>query len=125
MNETERVPAVSLSLSRVCLNTADPKLATRTWQEVLENIVARKKGLTRVRWQVAIKDVNFDGIRKLRVAETRADNFDKALADGKVSTNVYLRRIHNRPIYEWIEVFYNRTRFHSALSFKFAVDFET
>ena len=103
MNETERVPSISLGLARVYLNATDPKLATRTWQEVMEHIVAKKVDETRRRWDVAIKDANFDCIRKLRVAETRAEHFDKALADGKVSTNVYLRRIHNHAIgMDWL-----------------------
>jgi integrase len=103
MNETERQPSISLGLARVYLNATDPKLATRTWQEVMEHIVARKTGETRRRWEVAVKDKNFDCIRHLRVAETRAENFDKALAGGKVSTNVYLRRIHNHALgMEWL-----------------------
>jgi hypothetical protein len=37
------------------------------------------------------------------VAETRPEQFDRALADGKVSTNVYLRRIHNHALgMEWL-----------------------
>ena len=37
------------------------------------------------------------------MAETRPEHFDKALADGKVSTNVYLRRIHNHALgMEWL-----------------------
>jgi hypothetical protein len=37
MNETERQPGISLGLAKVYLNATDPKLATRTWQEVMEN----------------------------------------------------------------------------------------
>ncbi|HEX7469342.1 MAG TPA: hypothetical protein VF437_01205, partial [Verrucomicrobiae bacterium] len=33
-NETKSQPHFNLSLARVYLNGADPKLATRTWQEV-------------------------------------------------------------------------------------------
>ena len=37
------------------------------------------------------------------MAETRPEHFDRALADGKVSTNVYLRRIHNHALgMEWL-----------------------
>jgi hypothetical protein len=103
MNETERQPGISLGLAKVYLNAADPKLATRTWQEVMENIVAKKKDETKHRWETAIKDKNLDCIRNLHVAETRAEHFDRALADGKVSTNVYLRRIHNHALgMEWL-----------------------
>jgi hypothetical protein len=103
MNETEREPSISLGLARVYLNATDPKLATRTWQEVMENLASKKADETRRRWEVAIKDRNFDCIRKLPVAETRPEHFDRVLADGKVSTNVYLRRIHNHALgMEWL-----------------------
>jgi integrase len=102
-NETKVQPHFNLSLARVYLNGADPKLATRTWQEVMENIASKKTDETRRRWDVAIKDRNFDCIRKLPVAETRPEHFDRALADGKVSSNVYLRRIHNHALgMEWL-----------------------
>lgn len=102
-NDAENQPQMNLALARIYINGADPKLATRTWQEVMEHIVARKKEETKHRWETAIKDANFDCIRNLRVAETRPEHFDKALADGKVSTNVYLRRIHNHALgMEWL-----------------------
>jgi integrase len=102
-NESACQPHFNLSLARVYLNGADPKLATRTWQDVMEDIVGKKKGDTLVRWSTAIKDKNFDCVRNLRVAETRPEHFDRVLADGKVSTNVYLRRIHNHALgMEWL-----------------------
>ena len=91
MNETERRPAITLGLARVYMNAADPKLGTRTWQEVMEHIVAKKADETRRRWEVAIKDKNFDCIRNLAVAETRPEHFDRALADGKVAGTVGCR----------------------------------
>ena len=102
-NESESQPHFNLSLARVYLNGADPKLATRTWQDVMENIITKKTDETLKRWETAIKDKNFDCIRNLHVCETRPEHFDRALADGKVSTNVYLRRIHNHALgMEWL-----------------------
>jgi integrase len=103
MNEAERQPGISLGLAKVYLNATDPKLASRTWQEVMDHIVEKKTDETRRRWDVAIKDKNFDRIRNLRVAETRPEHFDGVLADRKVSTNVYLRRIHNHALgMDWL-----------------------
>ena len=103
MNEAEREPAIKLDLARVYMNAADPKLVTRTWQEVMGHIIANKTGETRRRWEVAAKDKNFDCVRDLKVAETRPEQFDRALADRKVSTNVYLRRIHNHALgMDWL-----------------------
>jgi hypothetical protein len=55
-NETEMQPHFNLSLARVYLNGADPKLATRTWQDVMDNIVTKKVDDTLKRWNTAIKD---------------------------------------------------------------------
>jgi hypothetical protein len=80
-NDAENQPQFNLALAHVYINGADPKLGTRTWQDVMEHIVERRTGETCRRWEVAIKDKNFDCIRKLRVAETRPDQFHRALAE--------------------------------------------
>ena len=54
-----------------------------------------KKTRRNDRWQTAIKDKAFDLIRHLPLLETRAEHFLRVLEAGTVSTNVYLRRIHN------------------------------
>jgi hypothetical protein len=61
----------------------------------MQTLVAHKLGANRLRWERAINDSNFETIRRLPLIETRADHFLKALEDKKVSTNVFLRRIHN------------------------------
>lgn len=95
-NEAHYQPsAINIQMARAYLSGSDPKLSSRTWQEVMEQLVALKKSETHRRWSVAIKDKNFDTIRKVSVLETRADHFLKVLSDGKTSSNVYLRRIHN------------------------------
>ena len=62
-NDTESQPHFNLALARVYMSGADPKLGTRTWQEVMEHIVANQTDETRRRWDVAILDKNFDCIR--------------------------------------------------------------
>ena len=95
-NEAIHHPAaINLQLGRTYINACDPKLSTRTWQEVMDSLVSMKHGETRTRWAVAIRDKSFDPLRKLPLLEPRSDHFLAVLAGGKVSTNVYLRRLHN------------------------------
>jgi hypothetical protein len=94
-NETEDAPAFSLHLARVYWKAGDPAAAQRTWQHVIEEIPKLKKGNTRQRWFTAIKDRALDSVRNRVVLETQAEHFVKVLEDGSVSTNIYLRRIHN------------------------------
>jgi len=94
-NEALRQPAINIQIARAYLTASDPKLVTRTWQEVMETLAASKEGTNQDRWLRAIHDRSFDHIRHVPLMETRADHFLKVLTAGKVSSNVYLRRIHN------------------------------
>jgi len=94
-NENEDAPAFSLHLARVYWKAGDPVGATRTWQHVMDEIPKLKTGETQHRWLTAIKDTAFDSIRNLVVLETQAEHFLKVLENGSVSTNIYLRRVHN------------------------------
>jgi hypothetical protein len=94
-NETEEAPAFSLHLARVYWKAGDPAAAKRTWQNVMDEIPKLKKGETRVRWLTAIKDRALDSLRDRVLLETQAEHFLEVLQHGSISTNVYLRRIHN------------------------------
>jgi integrase len=93
--EAEQQPAVNLQIARAYLAASDPQIATRDWQFVMDELVKLKKDQTQHRWQTAIKDKAFDIIRHQPLLETRPEHFLRVLEAGKVSTNVYLRRIHN------------------------------
>ena len=93
--EAEQQPAVNLQIARAYLVASDPQIATRDWQLVMDELVKLKKDQTQDRWQTAIKDKAFDSLRHLPLLETRPEHFLRVLEAGKVSTNVYLRRIHN------------------------------
>jgi len=77
------------------LSTVDPKLVTRTWQEVMADVILDKTGPTRHRWNSAIKDPAFDRIRKSVVVTTLPEDFLAVLRAGTVSTNVSLRHLQN------------------------------
>ena len=94
-NEAHRQPVINLQIARAYLMVSDPQAATRTWQSVMEEIVKLKHDETLRRWLVAVKDKALDGVRALPILETRAEHFLRAMEKGKVSTNIYLRRIHN------------------------------
>lgn len=95
-NEACRQPVINMQIARAYLMVADDKAATRTWAYVMSEIVKLKHGETLRRWLVAIKDKELDSIRNLPLLETQAEHFLRAMEKKKkVSTNVFLRRIHN------------------------------
>src|SRR5580658_8231547 len=95
MNEAGKQPAMNLSLARVYLRHSDPLVTTRTWQNVLDEIIALKTGPTQARWKSAAKDKAFDLIRYRIVIETQAEHLLGVLRSGTVSTNAFLRKAHN------------------------------
>ena len=94
-NESHRQPVLNLQIARVYLSAGDPALSARTWQHVMDEIIATKTGPTRERWDYASKDKAFDSIRGRKLIETNAEHFLSVLKAGSISTNVYLRRAHN------------------------------
>jgi len=94
-NETNDGPAFSRQLARVYWKAGDPAAAKRDWQTAMDELIKLKHGSNQRRWQTAIKEKSFDSLRTLPILETRAEHFLRVLNIGTLSTNNYLRRLHN------------------------------
>ncbi|HTI69104.1 MAG TPA: hypothetical protein VMF06_04025, partial [Candidatus Limnocylindria bacterium] len=94
-NEAVRQPAMNLQIAQVYLQHSDSTLASRTWQTVMDTMSPLKTGPTQARWKAAIRDQAFDSIRNRKLIETTGEHFFAVLRSGTVSTNMFLRRLHN------------------------------
>ena len=94
-NEAQTQPAINLQIARVYLQADDPTVSTRTWQVAMDELTKLKLGETQARHISAMRDPAFDLIRNRLILETQAEHFLRVLQKGRVSTNVYLRRLHN------------------------------
>ncbi|HMP82710.1 MAG TPA: tyrosine-type recombinase/integrase [Verrucomicrobiota bacterium] len=95
MNEAGKQPAMNLRLARVYLQHSDPSFSSRTWQHVMDEAGRMKKAATETRWRCAMRQKGFDRIRHLVLIETRPEHLLAVMESGTVSTNVFLRRLHN------------------------------
>ena len=86
---------MNLQIAQVYLQHADPTMAQRTWQNVMDAMFPLKTGPTQARWQAAMKDKAYDLIRNRRLIETASEHFLQVLNAGTISTNMFLRRLHN------------------------------
>lgn len=94
-NEALKNPQINHRIGMAYLSAVDPKLATRTWDDVMKDVIQDKTGPTLKRWQSAIKDSALHFIKAKVVVTTLPDDFTSVLRAGTVSTNVYLRRLQN------------------------------
>lgn len=94
-NETNFLAGTNLQVARAYMVASDPHMPDRTWQEVVDFIIDQKTGPNQHRWKSFSKDRALKRLWKLHVVETRADQLLTMLRKGTVSTNVYLRRLHN------------------------------
>jgi integrase len=94
-NEAPRQPAMNLQIAQVYLQHADPTLAQRTWQDVMDAMLPLKNGPTQARWASAMRDRAIDLIRSRKLMETASEHFLQVLNAGTISTNMFLRRLHN------------------------------
>jgi site-specific recombinase XerD len=94
-NEAVRHVSMNLQIAQVYLQHSDPTLATRTWQNVMDAMGPLKTGPTQSRWTSAMRDQAFDLIRCRKLIETTSEHFVQVMAAGTISTNMFLRRLHN------------------------------
>jgi integrase len=93
--EAQVQPSINRIIGQAYLHAADPGYITRKWRDVTNLIISLKKGETKHRWETAAKDAALAPIMDGVVTESRSQMFLEAIQEGKVSTNVFLRRIHN------------------------------
>ena len=94
-NPSERQPVLNLQIAKAYLAGTDNGIATRTWQNAIESLANTKQGANQHRWRTAAKDKAFAPLMPRIIIETPGELLLKVLQTGTVSTNVFLRRLHN------------------------------
>jgi len=94
-NKARREPALNLEFARIHARAADPKLATRTWSEAMEELSRHGQAQSQARCRREMASKPFNGIRDKPIMTTTAEDLKAVLKRGGSATNNYLRRLHN------------------------------
>jgi integrase len=94
-NNSVRQPILNLQIAKAYLAGSDNGMKTRTWQNAIEALIGTKKGANQERWLCVAKDKALAPLLPKVIIETQGELLLCVLQCGKVSTNVYLRRLHN------------------------------
>jgi integrase len=94
-NNSVRQPILNLQIAKAYLAGSDDGMKTRTWQNAIEALIGTKKGANKERWLRVAKDKALAPLLPKVIIETQGELLLRVLQCGKVSTNVYLRRLHN------------------------------
>jgi integrase len=94
-NQSERQPVLNLQIAKAYLAGTDNGIATRTWQNAVDALSNTKQGANQERWRTAARDKAFAPLLPRIIIETPGELLLKVLQTGRVSTNVFLRRLHN------------------------------
>ena len=86
---------LNLQIAKAYLAGTDGAISTRTWQQAIEALTDTKYGANRVRWRQVLKDPALSPLWSRPIIETSGELLLKILHAGTVSTNVFLRRLHN------------------------------
>ncbi len=94
-NQSLRQPALNLQIAKAYLAGTDSGVATRTWQTAIESLIHTKHGANQDRWRLAAKDRALASLLPRVIIETPSELLLNVIEAGTVSTNVFLRRLHN------------------------------
>jgi integrase len=94
-NNAERQPILNMQIAKAYIAGSDNGINTRTWRHAMESLTNTKQGANQERWQRVAKDRALVPILDRVIIETQGEQLLRVLQGGTVSTNVYLRRLHN------------------------------
>ena len=94
-NNAERQPVLNLQIAKAYIAGTDGGINTRTWKQAIEAVTNTKQGANKERWQRVVKDAALAPLWSCVIIETQGELLLRVLQSGTVSTNVYLRRLHN------------------------------
>ena len=94
-NTSAEQPGLNLALARAYLSGSDPKLAERTWNDVIDEFCRRGKAQTQAHRSRQLGRPLFDALRDRRIVETTANDFLALLNSGLAFVHANLRCLHN------------------------------
>ncbi|MEZ5277610.1 MAG: hypothetical protein R3F07_14620 [Opitutaceae bacterium] len=94
-NQAERQPALNLQIAKAYLAGTDNGMNKRTWQDALESLTNTKQGANKERWHRVAQDKALGLLLPRVITETPGELLLQVIHSGTVSTNIYLRRLHN------------------------------
>ena len=94
-NESMRQPQINLQIAKAYLSGTDSGVTTRTWHSAIEALTNTKQGENKERWLRVAKDRALVTLLPQIIIETKGETLLKVLQTGTISTNVFLRRLHN------------------------------
>ncbi len=94
-SQAERQPVLNLQISKAYLAGSDNGITTRTRQQALEALTNTKQDANKARWLKVAKDRALTPLWNRVIIETPGELLLRVMQVGTVSTNVYLRRLHN------------------------------
>ena len=94
-NQSLRQPTLNLQIAKAYLAGTDNGVATRTWQNAIVSLTNTKHGANQDRWRIAARDKALAPLMPKIIIETPGEALLNVLQAGTVSTNVFLRRLHN------------------------------
>lgn len=94
-NQARQAPALNMQLGKAYITHADPKMATRTWQEAIDEMSSHGQEVSQARYAREFKSTAYSIIREKPIIETTSEDLKTVLKRGGAQTNNYLRRLHN------------------------------
>lgn len=94
-NSAERQPMLNLEIGRAYLVGADPRMAERTWSDVMKEYATHGRPSTQERSLRVARSKSLAGLAKRKLIETTSEDLLDLLHKSGAAVNNYLRRYHN------------------------------